>query len=158
MSGRASRSTRHYGGLKGTPASNLSSGTATRASSRPAIPHLRADSPLRDSGIVGPAGGSGIFDLEGRFRGRQGGRCRAPTNGATRSSPTVFRRVSDGGRPAVGDAPRLLAPRPPRSGAWRPLADLRQNAGARRAALVAARRAAGGCLQDLEDARLGGIR
>ena len=58
----------HYGSLKGTPAANLSPGTGDPRFVAPGDPHLRADSPLRDSGIVGPAGGSGTFDLEGRSR------------------------------------------------------------------------------------------
>ena len=58
----------HYGGLKGTPASNLSSSTGDPRFVAPGDPHLRVDSPLRDSGIVGPVGGSGTWDIEGRSR------------------------------------------------------------------------------------------
>ncbi len=53
----------HYGGLKGTPAANLDPGTDDPRFVAAGDPHLRADSPLLDSGIGGS--GSGSWDIEG---------------------------------------------------------------------------------------------
>ncbi|NCT68358.1 MAG: hypothetical protein GXC76_12080 [Rhodanobacteraceae bacterium] len=59
----------HFGKLAGTPGSNLSPGSGDPRFVAPGDPHLRANSPLVDSGAANPiGGGNGMYDVDGSPR------------------------------------------------------------------------------------------
>ena len=58
----------HYESLSGLPLANVAPGTGDPGFVAPGEGGLRPDSILVDSGVAAPEGGTGIRDVDGRFR------------------------------------------------------------------------------------------